>query len=66
MKLIASADPGEAARALQGDGWKVALPGGREELLTAQDVEVESGWISHGRAVEAIPAGNSVVVVRPE
>ena len=66
MKLIASADPGEVARALQGDGWKVALPGGREELLTAQDVEVESGWISHGRAVEAIPAGNSVVVVRPE
>jgi valyl-tRNA synthetase len=66
MKLIASADPGEAARALQGDGWKVALPGGREEVLTAQDVEVESGWISHGRAVEAIPAGDSVVVVRPE
>jgi hypothetical protein len=65
MKLIESADPGEVARELQGDGWKIALPGGKEEVLTVQDVEVESGWISHGRAVEAIPAGDSVVVVRP-
>ena len=66
LKLISAADPGEVSEALQGDGWVLELPDGRKETLTSEDVLVESGWVSHGRAVETVTAGEAVIVIREE
>jgi valyl-tRNA synthetase len=66
LKLISAADPGSVSEALQGDGWELELPDGRKETLTSEDIVVESGWVSHGRAVETIASGDTVIVIREE
>ncbi len=61
--LIGEADPVEAASALRSGGWAVELSSGESITLTTDHVTVESGWVSHGHAVEALNVGDAVVVV---
>jgi valyl-tRNA synthetase len=61
--LIGSADPAEAATALRSGGWQVTLSSGDEARLTTEHVTVESGWVSHGHAVDTLTVGDAVVVI---
>ncbi len=64
--LIASADPARAAKALREDRWLVRLRNGQTITLTKADVAIESGWVSHGKAVETLPVEDAVVVIETE
>ena len=61
--LISKADPVGAASALRSGGWAVDLSSGESVTLTTDHVTVESGWVSHGHAVEALNVGDAVVVI---
>ncbi len=65
-ELIASADPAAAVKALREGEWRVRLSNGQIASLTKEDVAIESGWVSHGRAVEALPLEDAVVVIEAE
>ncbi len=63
VSIIGSADPVEAAQAIRSGGWRVPLPSGGEVTLTDEHVTVESGWISHGHAVDTLTVDNAIVVI---
>jgi valyl-tRNA synthetase len=64
VALIGDADPADAAKALRSGGWSIDLSSGEKATLTPEHVTVESGWVSHGHAVEALNVGEAVVVVK--
>jgi len=64
--LIAEADPVAVAKALKEGGWEVEYAAGKKAKLTAEHITVESGWVSHGKAVHVLSAGEAVVVIRIE
>jgi valyl-tRNA synthetase len=64
--LIAKADPVEVSKALKEGGWEVEYGAGKRAKLTPEHITVESGWVSHGKAVHVLSAGDAVVVVRVE
>jgi valyl-tRNA synthetase len=64
--LITSADPPSAAEALRSGGWKVQLSSGEDATLTEAHVQVESGWVSHGHAVETLTVDGAVIVITRE
>jgi valyl-tRNA synthetase len=63
VAIIGTADPVDTTEALRSGGWTVRLASGDEATLTTDHVNVESGWVSHGHAVEALPVGDAVVVI---
>ena len=64
LEIIAAADPQEVAGALKKGGWQICLRDGSKVNLTDEDIVVESGWFSHGRAVETLLVDDAVVVIR--
>ena len=64
--LIAKADPNEVSKALKEGGWEVSYGAGKRAKLTAEHITVESGWVSHGKAVHVLSAGDAVVVIMIE
>jgi valyl-tRNA synthetase len=63
LGLISEADPAETAGQLQGEGWHIKLRNGSEATLTLEDIEIERGWVSEGKSVDAVQVGESVVVL---
>jgi len=63
VDVVGGADPVEAARALRSGGWDITLSSGEKVTLTEEHVTVESGWVSHGHAVEALTVDDAVVVI---
>ena len=61
--FIGRADPAETAKALRSGGWTISLSSGDQVILTTDHVTVESGWVSHGHAVEALTVDGAVVVI---
>ena len=39
------------------------MSSGEEATLTPEHVTIESGWVSHGHAVEALTVDDAVVVI---
>jgi valyl-tRNA synthetase len=64
--IIATTDPAEATRAVRAGGWKVRLGSGEEATLTTEHVSVESGWVSHGHAVDTLTVDGAVIVITRE
>ena len=65
VQLLSRADPGEVAAALKAGGWTAGLSDGTRVTLTADEVQVQTGWTSHGQAVEIVHADGATVVITP-
>jgi len=64
IRILGEAEPKEVAEALRRGGWTIRLGDGREEVLTEEEINVETSWVSHGRDVEALSLDDAVIVLR--